>query len=105
MATSAASATPATRAEQHRVPADPELRQRDGHAIGADAEEHGVREGDDAGIAQHDVVARGEHDEDADARRHAERARAGKEEGREGEAQQHRQQQQAQHRTTGPVAR
>ena len=35
-------------------------------AIGADAEEHGVGEGDDAGVAEQQVVARRQHDEDAD---------------------------------------
>ena len=38
----------------------------DADAVAADAEEHGVREGDDAGVAEQQVVARDQHDEDAD---------------------------------------
>ena len=70
--------------------------QGDGDAVGADAEEHRMGEGDDAGVAQHDVVARGQHDEDADALRHAQRLGAGEQErgaqqGEEGDGQQDRQ--------------
>ena len=61
--------------------------ERDGDAVGAHAEEHGVGERDDAGVAEQQVVARHQRDEDADARRRIERARAGKQEWREGEAQ------------------
>ncbi len=70
-------------AEEDRAPARAHRVERDRHAIGADAEEHGVGEGDDAGIAKQQVVARDQHDEDADARGRLQAARAGKEERRQ----------------------
>jgi hypothetical protein len=50
-------------------PARAEPRARDRDAVGADAEEHRVREADDAGVAEQQVEARDQHDEDDDLRR------------------------------------
>jgi hypothetical protein len=50
----------------HRRPGGAEVVERDGDAVAADAEKHGVGEGDDPGIPEQQVVARHEQDEDAD---------------------------------------
>ena len=60
-------------AEGDRAPADLEARQRDRDAVAADAEEHGVRERHDAGVAEQQVVARHQQHEDADLGRDVER--------------------------------
>ena len=63
--------------------ARPDARESDRRAIGADAEEHRMGEGDDAGVADEQIIARHHHDEDGDTRRGLDRAGAGKEEGRQ----------------------
>ena len=77
-------------ADRDRVPAWPQARERDRHAIGADAEEHGVGEGNDAGVAQQQVETRRQHDEDADLGRDVQRLGAGKQERRQREPDQAR---------------
>ena len=56
---------------------------RDGDAVGADAEEHGVREADDAGVAEQQVEARDEDDEDDHLGGDVERLGAGEDERRQ----------------------
>ena len=56
-------------AERDRGPASARGIERDADAVAADAEEHRVGERDDAGIAEQQVVARHQHDEEADLRR------------------------------------
>ena len=86
-ASTMATVSPAAIARRDRVPAGAQARQRDGHAIGADAEEHGVGEGHDAGVAQQQVEARRQHDEDADLGGDVQRLGAGEQEGRDRQAQ------------------
>ncbi len=57
-------------------------------AVGADAKEHRVGKADDAGVAQQQVVAGHQHDEDQDLGGHIERLGARKDEGRQRQAQQ-----------------
>jgi hypothetical protein len=90
-------------AHDHRPPVDPALGEQNGHAIGADAEKHRMPERDDAGIAEHEIVARHQDYEDADARGDPQRLSAGEQEGREHEDGQHHDhvQQQATRRIIG----
>ena len=90
-------------AGQHRGPARFQPHAGDGHAIGADAEEHGVR-ADDAGIAQQQVVAGHQHDEHQDLGRDRERLRSGEQERRGKQQQRHRDQQRAQHHAARRIA-
>ena len=78
----AASAAPARRPPRQ---ARAQARAGDRDAVGADAEEHGVREADDAGVAQQQVEAGHQHDEDQHLRRHVQRLAAREQEGREGQ--------------------
>ena len=73
--------------DEERAPARAEGIERKPDAIGADAEEHHVSEGDDAGIAEQHVVGGGEQDHHAGLGRDVERLRARKQERREGQRQ------------------
>ena len=67
-------------------------------AVAADAEEHGVGERDDAGIAEQQVVRCDQQDEHADLGGDVERPRAREKEGRQREAEQDGEQAQAEQR-------
>jgi hypothetical protein len=62
--------------EQMRSRSGPAV-EREPDAVGADAEEHRVGEGDDAGVAEQQIVARHQHDEDQILAADVERLRAG----------------------------
>jgi hypothetical protein len=79
----------APRPHEHRREALAQARAGDRHAVGADAEEHGVREADDAGVAQQQVVAGHQQDEDQHLGRHAQRLAAREQEGRQGQRDDH----------------
>ena len=85
-------------------PGRTEIVEREPRAVAADAEEHGVGERHDAGIAEQQVVARGEHDEVADLGGDIERLRPGKQQRREGEAEEDRRQQDRQHAAARRIA-
>ena len=72
-------------------------RKRDPHAVAAEAEEHGMGEGDDAGVAEQQVVARHQHDKDAHLGRRLRPARP-EQERRKRERRQDQRQHHAQHR-------
>ena len=64
----------AAHAHQHQRPrSGPRRVAGDGNAVGADAEEHGVREAHDAGVAQQQVEAGDQHHEDQHLGRHRQR--------------------------------
>ena len=65
---------------EDRRPARAERIKREADAVGADAEEHHVGEGDDPGVAKEDVVGRDEQDHHADLRGRVQRLRARKQE-------------------------
>ena len=62
----------------------PELAERERHGIGAEAEEHGVAEGDDPRVPQDDVVARDEGGEDRDLRGEVQHLEGGHHQGDQG---------------------
>ena len=66
-----------------RAPARAEPIKREPDAIGADAEEHHMREGDDARIAEKQIVGGDEQDHHAGLGRDVERLGAREEEGRQ----------------------
>ena len=68
---------------RERPPARAEPVEREADPISADAEEHHMREGDDAGIAEQHVVGCDQQDHHARLGRNVERLRAGKEKGRQ----------------------
>ncbi len=69
--------------ERQRPPARAEPVERQPDAIGADAEEHHVGEGHDAGVAEQDVVGGDQQDHDAGLGRRVQRLRAREQERRE----------------------
>ncbi|KAG1255959.1 hypothetical protein G6F68_010010 [Rhizopus microsporus] len=69
----------ATDAGEHRGPAGLHMDAGDRDAVGADAEEHGVREAHDAGVAQQQVVAGDKDHEHQDLGGHGQRFGTGKE--------------------------
>jgi hypothetical protein len=73
-------------AHRHRGPGRSHLGRRDADPVGTDAEEHGVGEGNDAGIAQHQVVTGRQHDEHRDLGADVHGTGTGKNEGRRQQA-------------------
>ena len=71
---------------RERRPGRPDPRAGDRDAVGADAEEHRVREADDAGVAEQQVEARRQDDEDDDLGGDVERLGAGEDERRQRQA-------------------
>ncbi len=92
-------------ADADRGPGRAEPGDGDGDAVAADAEEHGVREGDDAGVAEEEVVGGDEDDEDADVGGRAERLAAGEQERRSGKPDQHQGEDRRQHARARRIAR
>ena len=90
--------------EEERAPARPERVKRDADTVGADAEDHHVREGDDAGVAKQHIVGGDEQDHHADLRRRVERLGAGKQERRQRQRQNDQDDQRLQRAAAGRIA-
>jgi len=86
------------------APARAPVHRRKADAVAADAEEHGVREGHDSGVAEQQVVARHQEHEHADLGGDVERARARKQERRERESEQNQRKRGCERATARQVA-
>ncbi|MNT38869.1 hypothetical protein D3C72_1750790 [compost metagenome] len=91
-------------ASKYRGPGRSHPHAGDRHAVRADPEEHGVREADDAGVAQQQVIAGDENDEHQDLRGYRERLRARKQKRRGSQRGHDHDEQQRQHRAARRIA-
>ena len=92
-------------ARQRRGPGRAPAVEREPHAVAAEAVEHGVGEGDDAGVAEEKVVARHQHDKDAHLGRRVDGLRSPEQERRQRQRGQDRRQHHAQHPAARQIAR
>ena len=92
-------------ARQRRGPGRAPAVERQPHAVAAEPVEHGVGEGDDAGVAEQQVVARHQHDEHAHLGRRVDGLRAPEQERRQRQHGQDRHQHHAQHPAARQIAR
>jgi hypothetical protein len=92
-------------ARERRGPRGTPAVERKADTVAADAIEHGVGEGDDAGVAEQQVVARHQHDEDADLGRRVDRLRAREQERSQSQCGQDCHQHHAQHPASRQVVR
>ena len=91
-------------ARQRRGPGRAPAVEREPDAVAAEAVEHGVGERDDAGVAEQQIVARHQHDEDAHLGRRVDRLRPLEQERRRRQHDQDRQPARAQHPAARQIA-